>query len=145
MADIRKVTDSFAVAPQIDVDDFASIKEEGFTNIVNNRPDDETFGQMPSATAKVKSGEFGMEYTAIPISGPNDFMKSMRALNDAIASAEGPVLAYCRSGTRSISLWSLAQVKSGAETPESAMEKAQAAGYDLSHMEPMMRQLAGSK
>ncbi len=145
MADIRKVTESFAVAPQIDVDDFASIQEDGFKFIINNRPDEETFGQMPGATANAKATEFGMGYKAVPISGPGDFMKSMKALNDAIAESEGPVLAYCRSGTRSISLWSLAQVKIGAETPETAIEKAKIAGYDLSHLEPTLKQLAGSK
>ncbi len=144
MADIRRVTDSFAVAPQIDIDDFSSIQSEGFVHVVNNRPDDETFGQMPSHTAREKAAENQLAYTAIPIAGPHDLTASVDALNAAISSSAGPVLAYCRSGTRSISLWSLASVKSGAETPESAIEKARNAGYDLSHLQPLMQQFHNS-
>lgn len=141
MADIRKVTDSFSVAPQIDIDDFKSIKEDGFTQVINNRPDGETFGQMECSEARAKASECGLSYSPIPIAGPNDLINSVDTLNSAIASSAGPVLAYCRSGTRSISLWALAQVKSGTETPETAIEKAKQAGYDLSHLHPMMTQL----
>jgi uncharacterized protein (TIGR01244 family) len=50
---------------------------------------------------------------------------------DALAQAEGPVLAFCRSGTRSTYLWALARARLG-DDAEELSAKAAAAGYDLS-------------
>lgn len=145
MVDIHRVTETYAVAPQIDIDDFEVIRDAGYTTIINNRPDGETFGQMESQTARERSEALGLTYAAIPIAGPQDLLASCDALNTQIDSATGPVFAYCRSGTRSVTLWSLAQVKAGKETPDSAIEKAREAGYDLSHLHDTMSQLAPAK
>jgi uncharacterized protein (TIGR01244 family) len=144
MVDIKRVTDTYSVAPQIDIDDFKAIKDAGFAFVINNRPDGETFGQLESAQAADKANEFDLKYAAVPIAGPQDLLESCDALNAAIDEAEGPILAYCRSGTRSVTLWSLASVKAGRETPESAIEKARNAGYDLSHLKDMMAQIKSS-
>ena len=141
MADIRRVTETYAVAPQIDEDDFASIAAEGYNFVINNRPDGETFGQMPGATAQSGAAAAGMKYAAVPVSGA----PTMTAVDETIAimaANQGPILAYCRSGTRSCTVWALAAVKSGAETPESALTKAREAGYDLSHMNEVLASLA---
>ncbi len=139
MADIRQVTDDYAVAPQIDEDDFAQIAAAGFKLVLNNRPDGETFGQMPSDTSQKAALAQGMSYAAIPVSGmPSE--ANIAELIKVLESNPGPVFAYCRSGTRSCVLWSMANVKAGRETPESAIEKARQAGYDLSHLLEMLAQ-----
>lgn len=144
MAEIRRVTEIFSVAPQIDIDDFKQIKNAGYALVVNNRPDGESFGQMTSMTAQEKATEHGLDYQYLPIASPTDMLNRADALIKAVINAKGPVLAYCRSGTRSVSLWSIASVKSGAETPESAIQKAKHAGYDLSHMMPLYTQITSS-
>jgi len=141
MADIKQVSETYAVAPQIDVDDFESLRDAGFKMVINNRPDGESFGQMDASTAKLTADKAGLDFAFVPISGPQDFMASCDILNKAIENAGGPILAYCRSGTRSVTLWSLASVKVGRETPASAIEKARNAGYDLSHMKETFEQL----
>jgi len=59
----------------------------------------------------------------------------------AMAAADGPVLAFCRSGTRSCNLWALAMARQGAE-PDELLAKAAAAGYDLSGIRMILDQLA---
>ena len=143
MADIRQVTNDYAVAPQLDEDDFGPVAGAGFKFVINNRPDGETFGQMSGAKAQSGADANGMGYAAVPVSG----MPTPEAIDETIRlmqTCQGPILAYCRSGTRSCTLWALASVKSGAETPDSAIEKARTAGYDLSHMRSMLASLAGS-
>lgn len=96
---------------------------------------------MPGETAREKAAEKSLGYTEVSVSGaPN--MQNVDALCDVLSQNEGPILAYCRSGTRSITLWSMASVKLGRETPESAIEKAKNAGYDLSHLQAVLSELA---
>jgi uncharacterized protein (TIGR01244 family) len=47
-----------------------------------------------------------------------------------VAGADGPVLAFCRSGTRSITAWALGEAASGRDRAE-LVRLAAAAGYDL--------------
>ena len=133
MADIRQVTEKFAVSPQIDEDDFPEIAGKGFTLVVNNRPDGETFGQLSSVDAEKAALANSMSYKSIPFSGMPT-MTEVDGLIEILDSTDAPIFAYCRSGTRSCTLWALASVKSGRETADSALEKARNAGYDLSHI-----------
>ena len=131
MADIRKVTDDFAVAPQIAPEDLAEAAARGFTLVINNRPDGEAPGQPASAEMQAAAQAAGLDYLHIPVSGgpgPNQ----VEAVLNAVAEAKGPVLAFCRSGTRSIVTWSLGQAVSGARPRDELVRLGAAAGYDLS-------------
>ena len=141
MADIRRVTDTYAVAPQIDEDDFAEIAATGYKLVINNRPDGESFDQMTSETAEKCAALTGLTYASVPVSGAPT-MDAVDATVKLIKDANAPIFAYCRSGTRSVTLWTLATVKAGLETPENAVEKARNAGYDLSHLQEMLQELA---
>ena len=61
---------------------------------------------------------------------------------NVLAAADGPVLAYCRSGTRSCNLWALATAKGGGD-PDSIEVAASGAGYDLSGVRPLLDALSG--
>jgi uncharacterized protein (TIGR01244 family) len=131
MSDFRTVTDTFAVAPQITAADLAQAAASGFTLVINNRPDGEAPDQPPSAVMEAAAKAAGLAYVHIPVLGmPN--AAQIAAMTDAVASADGPVLAYCRSGTRSITIWSLGQARSGAMSREDLIGLGAAAGYDLS-------------
>ncbi len=143
MADIRQVTEDFAVAPQIDPEDFAALAGMGFKAVINNRPDGEAGGQMPSAVAEEKARAAGLTYVHAPFVGqPSE--TAIAALQEALAGGKGPVLAYCRSGTRSITAWAIAQAQSGALGPDVIVEKALAAGYDLSPLKGFLRSLSSN-
>ena len=141
MAEIKPVSDSFAVAPQIDADDFSQIALSGYKFVINNRPDGETFGQLPCEEAAKAAAAHDLEYKPIPVRGMPD-PETIEALVDVLKTQDKPVLAYCRSGTRSCTLWALASVKAKQETVESALSKARQAGYDLSHISHVLHELA---
>ena len=128
MPDFRKVTDDFSVAPQIGVDDIAAAADQGFALVINNRPDGEAPDQPTSAQMAAAAQAAGVAYVHIPVrGGPN--AEQVQAVEAAIAGADGPVLAFCRSGTRSIVTWSLGQKD---RPREELIRLGQAAGYDLS-------------
>lgn len=131
MADIRTVTPAFAVAPQIAVADIPEIAEKGFTLIICNRPDGETLDQPPAAQIKAAAEAAGLGFAHIPVVGAPNAAQA-EALRAAIAEATGPVLAYCRSGTRSIMAWTLGQSASGERSREELIALGRAAGYDVS-------------
>ena len=137
---IRKVDDSISVAPQISVEDVAAIKAAGFTAIVNNRPDDEEAGQIPGDAIRAAAEAAGLTYAAIPITHAGFSYPQIEAMADVLAGAEGPVLAFCRSGTRSCNLWALAQARNGADADE-LIAKGAGAGYNLDGLRPLLDQL----
>ncbi|NVD44652.1 TIGR01244 family sulfur transferase [Qipengyuania atrilutea] len=141
MSEFRRVTDNLYVSPQIGADDIENARRSGFTGIVNNRPDGESDDQTPGEAIRAAAERAGLAYTAIPIGqdgiAPSD-IESMRAATDP---GLGNVLAYCRSGTRSTLLWSLAEASRG--TPPAAIERAAAeAGYSIAPVRGAIEQLA---
>jgi uncharacterized protein (TIGR01244 family) len=112
---------------QVTVADVGEAAAKGIRLIVNNRPDDEEPGQPSSAEIEAAARAAGLDYRHIPISGgfPTDRVEAM-----ARALEQGPLLAFCRSGTRSTFLWALARAARGAPAGESVAAAA-AAGYDL--------------
>ena len=131
MPDFRRVTASFSVAPQILEADIPAAAAAGFTTIIVNRPDREDPGQMPMAAAQAATEAAGMTFIAIPVSGPPS-RDAVAATAAAIAEATGPILAYCRSGTRSVTLWALATARAGGMSTADILNAAREAGYDLS-------------
>jgi uncharacterized protein (TIGR01244 family) len=131
MADIRQVTDSFAVAPQLGPEAMSEAAERGFTLVINNRPDGEAPDQPTSREMEAAARAAGLDYVQIPFAGrPSpDVAQAVCTLAE---DAEGPVLAFCRSGTRSITAWSIGQAMTGKRSREELLSLAAAAGYDLS-------------
>lgn len=141
MTILRTIDASIAVAPQISPDAMAGLAAQGFTGVVNNRPDGEDFGQPSGDEIAAAAQAAGLTYTAIPVTHAGFSHPQIDAMAAVLAEAKGPVLAYCRSGTRSCNLWALAAVKAGAH-PDAAMAKAAAAGYDLTGIRPLLDALS---
>ncbi|MGU3314847.1 TIGR01244 family sulfur transferase [Sphingomonas sp. M6A6_1c] len=142
MADIRSINDRISVAPQIAPEDMAAIKAAGFVAIVNNRPDDEEGGQPSGDAIRAAAEAAGLAYSAIPVTHAGFSHPQIDAMAAALTAADGPMLAYCRSGTRSCNLWALAAAKAGRD-PELLVAQARGAGYDLAGMKPTLDALAG--
>ena len=131
MTGFRRVTDSLSVSPQIATEDLDRAAREGFVLVINNRPDDEEPGQPSSAQVEAAARAAGLDYVHIPVRGGPTF-DQVEAVRRAVEGAEGPVLAFCRSGTRSIVTWSLGQAMSGAKGRGELVQLGREAGYDLS-------------
>ncbi len=139
--DIRRLADDISVSGQIGTDDLSVIAAQGFKVVINNRPDGEMIGQPTGASIEAAAQAAGLEYHAIAISGPID-QAAIDAFGTVLASAAGPVLAYCRSGMRSSSVWALSQA--GPREPEDLIAAAAIAGYDLSGLRPVLEARRGS-
>jgi uncharacterized protein (TIGR01244 family) len=131
MTEFRHVTDDLSVAPQIGIEDVAEAKRQGFSAIICNRPDGEEPSQPSAAEIAAAAKEAGLTYAHIPVRGAPG-PAEVEAMRQAVEAADGPVLAYCRSGTRSITTWSIGQALSGARTRGELVGLGRAAGYDLS-------------
>jgi len=129
--DIRKLTGDFSVAPQIDPADVAELAASGFRTLICNRPDEETSAGLSSRAMAAAAEAAGLAFINAPFAGaPSE--AALEAVDIALAGAAGPVLAYCRSGTRSATAFAIAGVRSGRLEPDSAIGLARTAGYDLS-------------
>jgi uncharacterized protein (TIGR01244 family) len=137
----RKIDDLTFVAPQIAVADVAAAQAQGITLIINNRPDGEEPDAPQGAEIDAAARAVGISYVAIPVTHAGFSQPQVDAMVAALDTADGPVLAYCRSGTRSTLLWALASTKMG-EGKAALQAKAAAAGYDLSPVEPLIDMLA---
>lgn len=141
LSEFRKLTDDFYASPQITVADLADARALGVTLVVNNRPDGEAADQPEGAEIEAAARAAGMDYIAIPVSGAGFSQPQIERLKEAIAATQGPVLGYCRSGTRSTLLWSLYRASEG-DDPGDIADIAACAGYDVAPVRPAMDALA---
>jgi len=102
---IYKLTETCSVAGQIQPADVQALQESGFVTIVCNRPDDEDFGQPTAAAVKTECDSRGVAFHHLPISNAGISADTVRRFQEIVASSNGQVLAYCRSGQRSSVLW----------------------------------------
>jgi sulfide:quinone oxidoreductase len=126
---IQLETDIF-VAAQLAEADFAEAAARGFRSVVNNRPDGEAPDQLPNDRAKAVALRHGLRYRYQPV-------ENLNVTDDDVVAAQarlmnelpGPILFYCRSGTRCTILW--AQVAVPRLGVAKTLEIAAKAGYDL--------------
>jgi uncharacterized protein (TIGR01244 family) len=130
MTDWRPVTSDFAVAAQLSVEDVAHAAGEGFRVVVANRPDGEDPGQPTLAEVAAWAAQYGLRFVAQPFVGPPP-PTVVAATAELLDEGSGPVLAYCRSGRRSILAWAMAQALRGVMSPGEIIRAAAGAGYDI--------------
>jgi uncharacterized protein (TIGR01244 family) len=140
----RKLSDGVLASPQIDVADVAAAAAQGVMLIVNNRPEGESDDQTPGAEIEAAAKAAGLGYVAIPVTHSGFSEPQVKAMAEALAGAGGPVLAYCRSGTRSTLLWALAEASRGTD-PETLARQAAQAGYDITSVRALCDMLASGK
>lgn len=129
----KKVTENFWVSPQVSEADVQAAADAGFRTLVNNRPDAEEPGQPTAAQVEAWAKARGLGYAELPVSGSIS-RELVEAMGDLIGESQKPVLAFCRSGMRSISLWAMAESLAGRRVKEDLIERGEAAGYDLSRI-----------
>lgn len=130
--DLKRINEHVSVSGQIQPEDIVALKEAGFTVIINNRPDGESPDQPASAEIEAAAKAAGLDYHAIPLGrgGVNpDMVEQTRSVLEGSA---GPVFCFCRSGTRSTTLWALSQA--GEMPAGDIIAQAAEAGYDMSHL-----------
>lgn len=104
----KKLDDTITVACQIAIDDIKIIHDQGFTVLMCNRPDGEDPGQPNWADMKAEAEALGMQTAFLPMSTREDVLAHRDGFRAVMEASDGPVFAYCRTGTRCEILWSFA-------------------------------------
>lgn len=126
----KPVTEDFSVAEQLTADDVDVLAAAGYKTIICNRPDGEAAGQPPVYEIQGAAEDHGLVFRYIPVVSGQLSMQDIAQFTEALDESPAPVLAFCRSGTRSIQLWGLVKGLKGMP-PEEIVERGAALGYDL--------------
>ncbi len=114
---LKQINPNLAVADQVSAEDVGMLADAGFKSIICNRPDGEEAGQPAFAAIAAAAQARGLGAAFLPvISGQVTGTDAMR-FGELVDTLPKPVLAYCRSGARSSTLWSMAENSSKAAAP----------------------------
>lgn len=127
--DARTINSGLSVSPQITAEDVKTAKDHGFRAIICNRPDGEGMDQPNFEEIETAAKALGLEARYLPIVAGKVQDEDAEAFGKLLEELPGPVLAYCRTGTRSATLWSLAVAKT--RPVADILAATQAAGYDM--------------
>jgi uncharacterized protein (TIGR01244 family) len=130
--DLKRINDHVSVSGQIQPQDVAALKAAGFVAIVNNRPDGESPDQPAGAEIEAAAKAAGLDYHFIPLGREGVSPDMVAKTKSVLEGSAGPVFCFCRSGTRSTTLWALSQA--GDMDAGEIISQAAEAGYDMSHL-----------
>lgn len=128
----HQLTKALHVTSQITLQDVQKAAEQGFTTIINNRPDGEESGQLTASEVEAVARKLGINYIHQPVVGGNITSDDVATFSQLIDDQAGKVLAHCRTGTRCTMLWALSQA--GKQSADSLLATAKKAGYDLEQL-----------
>ncbi len=138
--EIRPLSESYAVSPQITPEDIAAIAAAGYTTVVCNRPDTEIPPDIHAEAIRKAVEEAGLRFVCNPVIGGAITLDNVSAQAKALDESDGPVLAYCASGNRSSIVWALSQA--GKQPTDTLIEVPARYGYRLEPFRATIDQLA---
>lgn len=142
MVRIVTLSPDFAVAPQLMAEDFPEVAEQGFKSIIGNRPDGEQPGQLSSADAAQLAKANGLQFRHLPLVMPIVLEEATSdATQELIDTLPKPILAYCRSGTRSAMAW--AGALSRTLPVDEVVGRLQAGGYEAAGLADALKERNG--
>ncbi len=127
---LAPLAEGLSAAGKLDASDIDALAASGVKTIINNRPDGEDPGQLDAAEARRLAKSHGIAYHHIPMTAASLTRGDVDAFAAALASGEKPMVAHCRSGTRSTLLWSLVRMREGAD-PLALISAAAENGIDI--------------
>ena len=138
--DIRQITPDFYVAPQISPEEMPQIAGAGIRRILCNRPDAEVPPSHRADTMQTAAESAGLDFVVQPLTHQTMTPDIIARNHALIAESDGPVLAYCASGTRSTIAWALAAAQS--LPVDEIIEAARRGGYDIAGLRPALESAA---
>jgi len=143
MTDFHQITPGFYVAAQLGPEDIARAAKLGFRTIINNRPDGESPEQPSALEVEQLSAEAGLEHHYLPVRGfqitDEDNVSSFERV---LAASPEPVLAFCKSGTRSAMLWAQAMAGGDTLSVTDILVMTADAGFDLGILRDELEEIA---
>ena len=134
---------NYHVSPQIEPYQIAEIAEKGFVKIICNRPDIEVPDSYSSSLMAKLAREAGIDFEVLELTHQTMTLENVKKQRAFFIDVNGPVLAYCASGTRCSVIWAMGEAVSGTEISV-ILEKTQSAGYDLTGLPPTLQNLSVS-
>jgi sulfide:quinone oxidoreductase len=127
--DIKKLSNSISVADQINENDLATIVKIGFKSLICNRPDGEGPDQPGFKEIEYAAKSLGLAIRYLPAESGKVTDEQGVEFGKLMDELPKPILAYCRTGMRSTTMWALA---SSEKMPlPLIVETAAKAGYDM--------------
>ncbi len=136
--DIRQLTEDFSAAPQIDPSDMQAVAAAGFKAVICNRPDSEITPDLQCDVMATAAAAAGLEFHVIPVGHDGLSTEMFDRTAEILETTDGPVLAYCRSGTRSTHVWAFTMA--GKLPVDEIITAAARAGYDIQALAPHLQQ-----
>ena len=135
---VKALSPNVSVSSQLNAEEAAAARHDGFRSIIGNRPDGEAPGQPNWAEIEAAAREAGLKTRHIPVSGNAIDDVAVAEFAQALETLPKPVLAYCGSGRRSAILWALSN--NGSLTAEERIRTGKRAGFDF---EPLRERMEG--
>ena len=140
--EIVKISPFLSVASQIEIVHVRQIAAQGFRTIINNRPDDEVDNQPRAQELAAEATQYGLIFIDQPVISGKVTIGNAEDFGAELSRVEGPVLAFCRSGTRCTTLWAYNEVRR--VDVDIVLSFAKSIGYDLeSHKETLHKIASG--
>ncbi|KDP94234.1 MAG: TIGR01244 family phosphatase [Alphaproteobacteria bacterium] len=133
---IRPLDEALSASPQIAPEDLPDIAAQGFRSVISNRPDGEEPGQPSSEDLRQAAEAAGLAFAHVPVVGGAISDQDVADFREALANLPQPVFGFCRTGTRTTTLWALANVAS--ISADDLIARAKSAGYDLGALRPRL-------
>ncbi|NDW02160.1 TIGR01244 family sulfur transferase [Salipiger sp. PrR002] len=138
--DLNRITPRYTVSPQIAVEDVPALAEAGFKLVICNRPDAEVPPELQAETIGAAVTAAGMEFAVLPVTHDGLTLDLITQQAELIENADGPVFAYCRSGTRCATVWAMGQA--GKQPADDILLATAKAGYSLDGLRPTLAAIA---
>jgi sulfide:quinone oxidoreductase len=107
---IKPLSATLSVAPQILPHQIADLAQAGFKSVICNLPDGEGGRHQPAfAEIAAAAKAAGMDAAYLPIIPGRAGPAEAAAFRDLLGRLPTPIVAFCRSGNRSASLWAMSQ------------------------------------
>lgn len=140
-----KITETLTVAGQPELQAFAGVAGDGFAALINLRPDGEDADQPGNAAEKAAAESAGLAYGFVPVTGATITTADIRAFQQAMRDAGGPVLAHCKGGTRALTLHVLGEVLDGRMKRGEVEAFGRSHGFDLAGAVRWLEREAGRR
>lgn len=126
-----RITHQLTISDQPDLATLTTLKKEGFTHIVNLRPDGESPTAPNHKTASHTAHEAGLHYHYLPISLQTLTRADVRAFQQILQNTKGPIFAHCASGKRVMSLYTLGLALDGYIRADEILSFGRNHGFDI--------------
>jgi uncharacterized protein (TIGR01244 family) len=134
--DMRQISPRYFVSPQIAPDDLPAIAAAGIKRIICNRPNVEVPPDLQSEAIGAAAADAGLDFQVLELTQQTMTPENVALQRRMIEDADGPVLAYCASGTRCSVVWALGQAID--MSVDDILDRTRAAGYQLDNMRPTL-------